>query len=397
MKQTSSIIRSLLLLITATVWHLPEAQAATTDMAALDSIEISLITCSPHEEVYSLYGHTALRLHDLRSGGDDLSFNYGVFDYKSEHFLARFVLGQTDYQLGIAPFMEFCNYYRHWGSQVSEQVLNLTTTEKLNLMRALFQNYRPENRVYRYNFFYDNCATRPRDIIEKNVSGTIVYPPQEGGKGPSFRQMIHDYTAGHPWSAEGNDLLLGLRADLKTTQREQQFTPDRLEHDFAGAVIVDSDGTRRPLVKQQRLILPKGPQVPLGGFPLSPMVCGLVLLGLALALLAYELKRKRCLLWTDALLMAVTGTAGCLIVVMLFSEHPATSSNLQVLLLNPLHLLFIPAVVRRKPSARHYWRLLLCMVILLAVGSFFQSYARLTPYLALCLLTRYWSHKKNDK
>ena len=108
----------------------------------LDSVELSLITCSPHEEVYSLYGHTAIRLVDQRSGRD-LTFNYGVFNFKAPHFVLRFVFGKTDYELGILPTGMFCDYYQQWGSEVAEQVLNLTAEEKALLLHALGVNLKP--------------------------------------------------------------------------------------------------------------------------------------------------------------------------------------------------------------------------------------------------------------
>lgn len=359
-----------------------------------DSVEIGLITCSPHEEIYSLYGHTALRVNDLHTG-EDLSFNYGVFNYTQPFFVARFVLGKTDYELGIAPFAEFCRYYQRWGSQVSEQLLNLTPQEKQAIVQALAINYLPENRIYRYNFFFDNCATRPRDIIERQVEGRIDYPDTRDEK-PSFRSMIHDKTVLHPWATMGNDLLLGLRADLPATQREQHFLPDYLARDFDGAVIVGNNGATRPLVKERRVIVPAGMQVVETDFPLTPTACGIVLLLLSVLVFLFEWRRHRTMVAFDAVLMALMGVAGCLIVLMFFSEHPATSTNLQVLLLNPLHLFFLPAVVRRKPKTR-YWTILLTLVLLFFVGSLWQHYAEGMIFLALCLLIRYWSHLRNDK
>lgn len=398
--KTASTIHRLLLAALFVLSAIVQARAADGGDAAagqagrMDSVEISLITCSPHEEIYSLYGHTALRLHDLKTG-EDWAFNYGVFNYHQPFFVLRFVFGRTDYELGVAPFPEFCKFYRRWGSQVSELVLSLTPEEKRRVIAALDTNYLPQNRVYRYNFFFDNCATRPRDLIERNLSGRIDYPARQGD-GPSFRAMIHEHTVLHPWAALGNDLLLGVRADQPTTQREQHFLPERLEADFMEAHIVARDGSRRPLVSERRIVVPHGFQVVEREFPLSPLACAVVLLLLSLAVFAVEWRRHRTLVWWDALLMSATGLAGCVIVVMFFSEHPATSSNLQVLLLNPIHLFFLPAVVRRKPATR-YWTLLPCLVVLFFVGSLWQHYAEGLSALALCLLTRYCSHLRNDK
>ena len=127
-----------------------------------DSIRISLLTCAPGEEIYSLFGHTAIR-YENPSQGIDVVFNYGLFSFNTPNFILRFSLGETDYQLGATDYAHFAAEYAFFGRSVWQQTLNLTEREKAELIRLLQENYRPENRVYRYNFFHDNCATRPRD------------------------------------------------------------------------------------------------------------------------------------------------------------------------------------------------------------------------------------------
>jgi hypothetical protein len=357
----------------------------------MDSVVISLITCSPHEEVYSLYGHTALRYQNLRTG-QDIVFNYGVFNFAAPHFVLRFVFGLTDYELGVGDFGAFCSYYKRWGSSVTEQVLNLTDNEKQRITQALAINLLPENRIYRYNFFYDNCSTRPRDIIEHNVEGTVVYE-EPSGQQPTYRQMIHEKTSHHPWATLGNDLLLGVKADLETTRREQQFLPDNLMHDFSKAFIVTA-GKSRPLVKEQRVILPAGQQKVEKEFPLPPIVCMAILAAVFAIVLAVEHRRGKCIAAFDAAWMLLAGLAGIILFTMLFSEHPTTSTNLQILMLNPLHLFFIRSVWKHSRTTR-YWNLLLICTCLFFIGRIWQDYAEGMEILALCLLSRYWSHRKN--
>lgn len=358
-----------------------------------DSVEVSLLTCAPHEEVYSLYGHTALRWHDVHTG-DDLAFNWGIFNFKKPFFVARFVFGLTDYELGITPFEPFAAYYRRWGAMVTEQVLNLSSVEKSRLQKLLADNYLPENRVYRYNYFYDNCSTRPRDIIERCLDGKVEYAQRQDYE-PTFRQMIREKTKRHEWATEGNDLLLGVRADLKTSREEQEFLPENLLYDFDRAQIRGNDGTVRPLVMNRRMAVQPGVQVIERDFVMSPVEVGVALLIVSLLVFAVEWKRRHIFIMWDAVLMTLTGLAGCVLFVMLFSQHPCTTTNMQVLLLNPLHLFFIPSVVRRRQT--RYWTVLLVMTALLLVGAFFQRYAVLTPFLALCLLTRYWIHLRREK
>lgn len=358
----------------------------------MDSIEIGLITCSPHDEVYSLYGHTAIHVSDLRRHRD-LVYNYGVFDFRKPHFIWRFMMGHTDYMLECySDLNRWLDYYAKWGSEVSEQVLNLTATEKLLLLSALDANVKDP--VYRYNFFFDNCCTRARNIIERCLTGALSYSPRPDYH-PTFRQMVHQCTAGHRWAALGNDLLLGFSADREATQREQEFLPANLSFDFDHAVVTDSGGVRRPLVARRVVLVPMGRQPASGGFPLSPLACTLLLLLVSVLLFAYEWRRGRTLVWWDAMLMLSTGLSGCLLTVMLFSEHPATGTNLQVLLLNPLSLLFLPQVVRRRRT--RWFKIDLFCILAFFIGIFFQDYAEGMEVVALCLLLRYCIHHRYDK
>lgn len=368
-------------------------QTATMRVEYFDSVEVSLLTCAPHEEVYSLYGHSALRWHDLHNG-QDIAFNWGIFNFQKPHFVLRFIFGLTDYELGVADYEYFAGYYRRWGSMVSEQVLNLTAKEKYQLQKLLEENYRPENRVYRYNYFYDNCSTRPRDMVERCLDGTVQYEPRPDFE-PSFRQMIREKTGRHDWVTEGNDWLLGLRADLKTEREEQEFLPENLMYDFDYAQVLRHDGSIRPLVSDRRMAVQPGVQMVKRDFIISPTEAGIMLLVVSILIAIEEWRRRKTFKYWDAFLMTVTGLAGCVLFVMLFSQHPATSTNFQLLLVNPVHLFFLPAVLRRRRT--RYWTVLLVMLLLFLAGAFFQSYAVLTPFLALSLLLRYLIHLRSEK
>ena len=358
-----------------------------------DSVEVSLLTCAPHEEIYSLYGHSALRFRDLHNG-QDVVLNWGTFDFKAPHFVMRFVFGLTDYELGLSNYSDFCRYYRHWGSMVTEQVLNLTADEKVALQQLVGNNLLEENRVYRYNFFYDNCSTRPRDVVERSVEGKIMYD-QRPDYTPTFRDMLREKTSHHPWATFGNDMLLGLLADRPTTLRQQEFLPDHLLYDFDHAQVLAPDGTSRPLVRERRLAVKPGVQLVEPDFPLTPIECGIALLVVTLLVSVGEWKRRKTYKYFDAALMLLTGLAGCVLFVMLFSQHPATTLNLQLLLVNPLHLFFLPAILRRRPTRN--WTLLLAMACLFLIGGLFQHYAEGMVFLALCLLVRWWIHLRCDK
>ena len=362
------------------------AQESTIDSISadpMDSVEISLLTCQPHDEVYSLYGHTAIRFHDMRKGtAIDAAFNYGVFDFKKPFFALRFVFGLTDYELGAYPYNLFLGEYRHFGSMVTEQVLNLTSEEKARLREALGENLKPENNVYRYNYFYNNCTTKARDIIEQCISGKVEYAEREGYT-PTYREMVHEMTRNNPWAQFGNDVLLGIKADMKTNLRQQEFLPYNLMYDFDHAQIYEN-GQYRPLVKERRTAVPGGVQIRKNGFPLSPLVCAIIVLAIGLAIFFIEWKKRCTFIVWEVLLMVTTGIFGIILTLMLFSQHPTVSLNLQFILLNPLPWFFLWPVIRAKKTS--YWHITAVLCILFLIGSLFQSYAEGIWSLALCLL-----------
>ena len=367
----------------------PVAAQDDSTLLAMDSVEISLLTCQPHDEVYSLYGHTAIRYHDFHKKGKvDAAFNYGVFNFHAPHFVARFVFGLTDYELGAFPYHLFQAEYRHFGSMVTEQVLNLTAQEKYQLRQALSENLRPENCVYRYNYFYNNCTTKARDIIERCINGNVEYAEREDYT-PTYREMIHEMTQRNPWSRFGNDLLLGIKADQPTTLRQQEFLPQNLMYDFDRARINDN-GTRRPLVKERRVSVPPGVQMHESGFPLSPIVCFSILLVIGIIIFLIEWKMQSIFIVWDVLLMLATGIIGIVLTLMLFSQHPTVSLNLQIILFNPLPWLFLWPVIRKKKTI--YWHLTAILSILFLIGALFQSYAEGIWSLALCLLLQCCLH-----
>lgn len=339
--------------------------------AELDSIHISLLTCSPHDEVYSLYGHTALRI-DNRLTGQDVAVNYGMFSFQKPFFVARFVLGLTDYEMGIVPFALFCQEYRYYGSSVTCQEINLLRSEKLRLLKAIDENYRPENRTYRYNFLYDNCTTRARDMVTSHIDGTVRYStPKEP---VTFRKLLHAMTGAYPWAQLGNDLLLGVGADREITDGERQFLPPNMQAAAATAIIVDRHGLRRHLVSGTTTAVEAGVQVEGEGFPLSPQLCSLLLLVLTMVVSAIEWRTRRQLYIYDAILLFSTGVAGLLLTVMLFSQHPTVSLNLQILLFNPLPLLFgWQAIRRHRHHARHWlWSAQILLIALMCILSAFH-------------------------
>ena len=354
-----------------------------------EQIEISLLTCGPRSAVYSLYGHTAIRYED-KSTGLDLAINYGVFSFDKPFFVLRFVFGLTDYEMGIIDFKSFLTEYEPSGCGVRQQTLNLTPQEKIAIAQAIQENYEPQNRVYRYNFFYDNCTTRARDILLRNINGTVSYGNKSNMEYPSYREQIHGYNESHRWARFGNDLLLGVKADAPTTLAEQQFLPQHLESDFDNAYIISKEGSRRKLVAKSFWALPPHSAQESADSVPTPKAVMLTIALIVAAATFVERAKKRNWWLIDAVLMTITGLCGLVLFAMIFSEHPTVSLNLQILLLNPLNIVMLYSTIKScRKGQIHWWtKAWTLLIIVFLIGGFIQSYAEGIVFLALSLLFR---------
>lgn len=324
-----------------------------------DSIRFSLLTCGAGEEIYSLFGHTAIRYENFTRGIDAV-FNYGIFSFNTPNFILRFTLGETDYQLGVTSYKQFAYEYTWTGRDVWQQTLNLNAEEKKKLLALLEENYLPQNRIYRYNFFYDNCATRPRDQIERAVQGTLEYADDMTSfqTGISFRDIVHQYTIGHSWARFGIDLCLGSQADKDITRRQMMFAPFYLKDFLAKAQLKNAQGMERPLVSSEDHIIQSPQQTSTEEAP-SPLQTAFLLFTIVTIVTAYGIYRRKSLWLLDLLLFLAAGVAGCILAFLAsFSQHPAVSPNYLLFLFHPLHLLCLPWMikrVRKKEKSIYMW------------------------------------------
>ena len=191
-----------------------------------EEAQISLLTCTPGEELYARYGHTAIRVQDPQNRLD-LVFNYGIFDFNTDHFYWKFVKGETWYELGAITMPWFMLEYEEEHRPVYEQVLNLNPSQREEIWQALVLNYEPENRKYLYNFVFDNCATRPYQLII-NVLGDSIVSDYDGYTCQTYRDFISHYTGQHTWANAGINLLFGPKADRPMTNGQRLFLPEEL-------------------------------------------------------------------------------------------------------------------------------------------------------------------------
>lgn len=310
-----------------------------------DNRKISLLTCSPGEQVYELFGHTAIRVTDLERGVD-VVFNYGLFSFDEPNFVWRFVRGETDYLLGCTDFKYFIAEYGIRGSGVTEQVLALDSLQKNKIIEALATNALPKNRVYRYNFLFNNCTTKARDKVLEAIGGNIVYATSSVGDSLTFRDIVHMHTAANEWYQFGMDMLLGAPADETAKRGGAQFAPFVLMHDFADATVTVDGSTKRLVAAQHELLLPQKRES--GRSNLTPFNVSLLLLLFTLVVMLCERRSGRTFWLWDMLLMLLQAIAGLVLLFMvLFSQHPAVDCNWLLLWINPLPFVLLPILLYR--------------------------------------------------
>ncbi|MFA7066489.1 MAG: DUF4105 domain-containing protein [Dysgonamonadaceae bacterium] len=330
--------------------------SAQTELS--DNAKISLMTAYPWTgAIYSLYGHTVLTVAD-DSTGVDAVFNYGYFDSSQPDFLYRFLRGETDYVLGVTSFNDFLLENKMKGVEVVTQELILTKGQKQQLWEDLYINALPENRRYRYNYFYDNCATRPRDIVEKVVNKPVIYPATNSNQ--TFRDLIHECVGEFSWMEFGIDLLIGSDADNFITDREKMFLPVYLMHAFADAKVHFNDTISSPLVKSTEILLKSDNQNTVRHewsiIKPVPIAFALLILTLVISFFQARFHHDKTARIYDTVLFFVAGAGGVIAAFLVFfSEHPATSPNWNLVWLHPIHL-FIAILFWLNPFKKVvYW------------------------------------------
>ncbi len=345
---------------------------------------VSILTCNPGEEVYSMYGHSAIRVTDT-SQNLDAVFNYGLFSFDSPNFMYRFAKGQTDYFMGGERFVSWLPQYDEEKRSVYEQVLNLSPEGKNKLFHALLENTKPENRMYRYNFFVDNCATRVRDMIEHNAGSPIRFTDNHPTE--SYRDLIKKFHHSFRWIDLGIDLLVGKKADQPVSAYGQMFLPDYLKDQFAKAEIT-IDGKPQPLVLETRTLRDYPNSKLNSDLPWPAIVFGILFLIIA-AISVRDFLRKKKTDWLDYWVLGLSGFSGLIIGwFTLYSEHPAMSPNYNLLWAFPLNLFFagVWTVKKWRPQTRYYFGLSGALLVLSFVAG--QKFNPAVYFIILILLMR---------
>ncbi len=332
-----------------------------------DKAEISILTCDPGEELYSTFGHNAVRVRDSVLNIDWV-YNYGTFDFNTPNFYIKFGRGQLNYMLSLSYFSHFMEEYINDNRSVREQVLNLTAEQKQKVASFLENNHRPENKFYHYDFFFDNCATRIRDVLKSSLGDSLVFEKQDSTYKETFRDLIDMYWKRTPWTQFGTNLLLGTPTDKKVNAMTVMFIPDFMEVAIDKATLI-SNGKKVPLVKQKNQIFQSS--VALSDYtgifrPTNVFIALFVLVSLISLI---EFRRKRIFKAVDFLLFMTFGLLGLfLFFLWFFTDHKATINNMNLIWAFPLHFFFAIFLLKNKPLALwKYYSLIVAVLTFLAL------------------------------
>ncbi|MBU3025134.1 Lnb N-terminal periplasmic domain-containing protein [Zobellia galactanivorans] len=359
--------------------------------------KISVVTCGPGSELYSTFGHSAIRIEDP-SLGINAVYNYGTFDFTTPNFYMKFARGKLDYSLARQNFAYFLKEYEYENRWVKSQELQLTLAQRQSLFNFLETNFLPENRDYKYDFFYNNCATKIWDVLKEVYGDALVFDESYLNELYTHRQLIRQKVKINSWAGFGIDLALGSVIDDVATPKEHMFLPDYILKQLEVAQLNGQSLTARPKVLLEAKDQDQG-----SSFLVSPELWLIVFLVVILVLTYFDFKNNTRRRWLDFILFFSTGLIGVLILFLwFFTDHSATAGNYNLLWAFPFNL-FIAFVVALKkgPNWIAKYAVLLAGLIL-ASGVFWmfggQEFSPLLLAVWAALIARYlflfWSYHK---
>jgi hypothetical protein len=361
----------------------------------IESTEISVLTCDPGNEIYSLFGHSALRIKNPING-QDLVVNWGLFEFSESQFQFGydFAKGRLKYYMGIQLMSNFITEYRRSKRGIREQVLNLSNQEKYQIIQLLEENYKPENRKYKYEFFYDNCSSRLRDVIKKVFGENINFYQSPKSNKFTFRETIHLYLESFPWLKLGIDLVLGKKIDKLVSNENLMFLPLNVEEIFDKS-LVENNGSIKNLVKSKNTLIEsfenKNKLNNIGFY-------SWILLAITLSLIVFKLD-KALRVWSS-LNFFIIGLLGIVLVFMwIGTDHNATKMNFNLLWASPFHFILIFYLIKESWNNFTYWYLILSLILIFTTILFwftltqeFNSFVK--PIILELVIIYYYYFKK---
>ncbi|MGG9960687.1 DUF4105 domain-containing protein [Ferruginibacter sp. SUN106] len=355
-------------------------------------LRISLLTCAPGDELYATFGHSAYRIVDSsKSFNDnfrDVVYNYGTFNFDDDGFYLKFVQGKLLYYVSAEGFQDFRDTYQSTNRGITEQVLDLTAAEKITIQNFLNNNLREENRYYKYDFFFDNCTTRLRDILKKNHDSSFTIKPVMP-LGTTFRQAIYQYLDKNDkqWSKLGIDILLGQPCDKVMTAEQMQFLPDNL--------MTSLDSASHPLILSHQNLYTINTTSDSKSFFSPLVVFSLLLVIIALISLSKNKFAQRFTQGFDGLLFFLTGLLGIILIFMWFgTDHSMTKNNFNLLWAWPTHILVAFFVNSKKDWVKKYFAVTSVAMVMVLLAWFFLKQHLNVSLIPFVLLLIYRSATK---
>lgn len=326
-------------------------------------LEFSLLTCASGEEIYAAFGHSAIRVKELNKH-KDIVFDFGVFDFNEPNFVLKFIRGNLKYRLSISDYEDFIAMYKDQGREVMEERLNLTEDETKKVLAMLMYHYLPENRYYYYNFLFDNCSTRIRDLVD--TLGAF-YIPENAINAPtsSFRENLEQYLQELPWMKFGIDIVLGSRIDRTMSFRDQMFLPINLSQNLRQ---YRRYGENSELLSQPRILIENKifETKPRKDY-FTPFNILSILLIIILILTWTHPRITKPLGIAIFTLIGIQGVI--LLILWTGTTHYATKANWNILWVNPFYLLMIFSYPQFFKNIL-FSTLILCDVFILATWNF---------------------------
>ena len=310
-----------------------------------ENAEISVITMGPsQEELYSAFGHSGIRVYDSLSHFD-VFFNYGVFDFNRPHFYLNFAKGNLNYMVDAYEYSDYFNYYVEHHRFVHKQILNLTSQQKQQIFDYLVWNIQPQNQHYFYDYFYNNCATKIRDVVKSVLKKEVDFDSTYIKTNYTIRNLTDLYLHQQPWGDLGIDICLGLPMDKKASPYEYMFLPDYIESSFDHAT---NAAIGQPLVKKKIIAYEPTPEkAPFHWY--HPWIVFGILLALASFLTWSDWQRKKLSTWFDVALFLTIGLLGVLLLLLwTLTDHKAAANNFNLLWALPTNVIAAFALLKKE-------------------------------------------------
>ena len=324
--------------------------------------EISVLTIGPGTSLNDAFGHSGFRVKDTT--GLDVVFNYGVYDFEAPNFYLKFARGKLDYLIGVNYYRDFYASYVNQNRTIDEQILNLSSEEKHSLYNYLLNNYKPENRRYKYDFFYNNCATKIKDVLKINVNNNLIFNKYKNYIDKTYRTLIQEKLHWNSWGSLGIDIALGSIIDRQATPEEHMFLPENIYRFFKEATFENGEN----LIKKQQRINVKKNTVVHSNFLFSPIVTLSVLSLLTLFITYRDFNNNNRTKWLDFILFITSGLIGVFLLLLWFAtDHTATGYNYNLLWAFPFNLFAAFKLFSSNPPkwVKKYLKSLLIMLCLM--------------------------------